>query len=612
MRWLKLGLVATGVLVLALAAALAYIAATFDPNRYKGDIEQVVKERTGRTLKFVGDLGLAFWPSLGVRVGRVTLSRRASAHEFASLDSARVAVAVLPLLRGEVLVDEVHIDGLKASVIRAKGGKFDFEDLLAAGGKAGPAPQPARAAGGKVKFNVAGFHLKDAALAYVDEGSGQKLEVRELSLDTGRIADDVPGRLSLSAHIVGSTPELDLKLALEGTYRLALARQEYDLTGMTLKMDGRAADIKRLGLAVTGDARANVAKESVDADLVAKFDDTTAKAKVGMSDFGSPRYRFDVDVDRIDVDRYMAKEGGGAPASPGAAKPAADTPVDLSALEGLQVDGSLEVGSLKAMGLRLTELKAKLKAAHGHVELAPHSAKLYEGALQGALGVTAKGNRIALKESLAGVAVGPLVKDLTGRDAIEGRGKVALDVTTAGPTVNALKKALAGSARVELRDGAVKGINLTEALRKAKAALGSKSAQAQPSDASQRTDFSALTASFAIRNGVAHNDDLAVLAPLLRVGGAGDIDIGGSRLDYLAKATVVASAKGQGGAGLEQLNGLTIPVTLTGPFDAPKYEIDYRQVASSAAKAQAKEALKGKEDEAKAKLKDKLRNFLKR
>jgi len=216
---------------------------------------------------------------------------------------------------------------------------------------------------------------------------------------------------------------------------------------------------------------------------------------------------------------------------------------------------------------------------------------------------------VALKESLAGVSIGPLLKDLMGRDALEGRGKVALDVTTAGPTVGAMKKALAGSARIELKDGALKGINLTEALRKTKAAFGSRSAQAQASDTSARTDFSEMSASFAIRNGVAHNDDLSVKAPLVRVGGAGDIDIGNSRLDYLAKASVVATSKGQGGEELDHLRDLTIPVKLSGTFDAPKYEIDYRAAASSAAKAEVKKAI---EEKAKPKLEKKLRELFKR
>jgi AsmA protein len=197
-------------------------------------------------------------------------------------------------------------------------------------------------------------------------------------------------------------------------------------------------------------------------------------------------------------------------------------------------------------------------------------------------------------------------------DAVEGRGNISVDLTADGPTVNALKKSLDGTARVELKDGAVKGINLTEALRKTRAAFGSKSAQQQASDTSARTDFSALSASFVVKDGVARNDDLDVRAPLVRVGGAGAIDIGQSKLDYLAKATVVATSKGQGGADLEHLSGLTIPVKLTGPFDAPKYEIDYGALAGDAAKAKLKQKVEKAEEKIEKKVEDKLRNLLKR
>jgi AsmA protein len=132
MKWLKVSLYALGGVVVLLLAGAIVLALTFDPNAYKEEIEKVVKERTGRTLKFHGNLKLAFWPSLGVSVGKVTLSRRASEHDFAAFESAHVSVRVLPLLGGELSVDQVRIAGLKASVIRAKGGKFDFEDLLGA------------------------------------------------------------------------------------------------------------------------------------------------------------------------------------------------------------------------------------------------------------------------------------------------------------------------------------------------------------------------------------------------------------------------------------------------------------------------------------------------
>lgn len=603
MKWLKYSLYTLLILAALLAIGAVILALTFDPNDYKGEVEKLVQERTGRTLKFHGDVKLAFWPSLGVSVGRVTLSRRASEHQFAAFDSAHVSVQLLPLLRGEALVDQVRIAGLKASVIRAKGGKFDFEDLLGAAGGKKPGGAPSRPA--KVKFDVAGIQFENGTLAYRDEGSGQTLEVRHLELRTGRIAEDLPGKLSLGAQLRGKQPLVDAKVALETGYLFSLAREEYALTGMSVKVEGTAADFSRLELVLSGDLRADLAQEKVSAALTAKFDDTTVKGKAAMTNFSSPHYTFDVDMDRLNLDRYLVASPKARPAAGANAKVDVDVPLDLSGLRGLRAEGKLAIGALQVQGLKLAELQAQLRVADGRADLAPHSAKLYEGTLQGALTLHANGNRVAMKETLANVAIGPLVKDLMARDALEGRGDVTLDVTAAGASVNAMKKALAGSARVELRDGAVKGFNLTEALRKTRAAFGSKSAQQQSADTSQRTDFSAMSASFVIRNGVARNDDLEVKAPLIRLGGAGDIDIGNAQLNYLAKATVVATAKGQGGADLDHLAGLTIPVKLTGPFDAPKYEIDYRSIAGEAATAKVKE-------KAKEKIGRKLRDLLKR
>jgi AsmA protein len=301
----------------------------------------------------------------------------------------------------------------------------------------------------------------------------------------------------------------------------------------------------------------------------------------------------------------------GAPAKPGAQQ---ETPVDLSALKGLNANGKLHVGALQVRGLKLADVRADVKAANGRADIAPHSANLYEGRVAGALSLQADGNRIALKEDLSGIAIGPLLRDVAQKDMLEGKGTIALDVNAAGPTVEAMKRALAGSARVQLKDGAYKGFNLAEALRKAKAALGGSREEKAAAGETKQTDFSEMSASFAIKNGVAHNEDLEVKAPLFRIGGRGDIDIGNSRLDYTTKATVVGTSKGQGGAELEQLSGLTVPVKLSGPFDDIKYDVQYGAVASDLAKSKAgekvKENLEKNRDKIEERLGDKLKGLL--
>jgi AsmA protein len=254
--------------------------------------------------------------------------------------------------------------------------------------------------------------------------------------------------------------------------------------------------------------------------------------------------------------------------------------------------------------VKLEKAQLGVRAAGGRVDMNPIAANLYGGTLAGSASVNALNHQFALKQQLAGVDIGPLLRDAAGKDLLEGRGKLTLDVQTAGRTTTALKKALNGSAAMALTDGALKGINLAEALRKAKAALGSKSAE-QAASKGDKTDFSELTASFAIRNGVAHNDDLAMKSPFIRLGGTGDLDIGENRMNYLAKASVVNTSAGQGGKDLESLSGLTVPVRVSGPFESLSYRIEIGSLVSDSVKQKLQESVKEK-------VQDRLKGLFKR
>ena len=130
---------------------------------------------------------------------------------------------------------------------------------------------------------------------------------------------------------------------------------------------------------------------------------------------------------------------------------------------------------------------------------------------------------------------------------------------------------------------------------------------AQAANAADRTDFSELKASFQINNGVAHNEDLSAKSPLLRLAGNGDVNVGESAMNYLAKATVVASLEGQGGKELSALKGMTVPVRITGPFAGLKYSLDFNAMASEAVKQKVEQ----KKEEIKSRLGEELKGGLK-
>src|SRR3989475_6608195 len=540
--WLALG----GLVALSVAVVLVF-ALTFDPNRYKGDIERMALERTGRTLRLQGELKLVLFPSLGAGVGGVTLSERGSQREFVSLQSARASVKLLPLLHGQVIVDALRVSGLKAEIVRNKDGTYNFSDLLE-GSEAKPAAKPAPEKKGKsapVKFDIAGITVDRASILYRDMSSGQEISLTDVKLHTGRIAENVQDKIELAAAVKRNQPLLEAKVALNATY--------------SLKPDA-------IGL-----------------DFTAKLDDSNVKGKLSMARADLPSYSFDLTIDRINLDRYLAssekeKPAAGKQEPPKKEEAAQDAPVDLSGLKGLNAQGQLQIGALQVQGLKISKLKAQLKAAGGRAEISPHSASLYEGELSGTLSLDGNANRIALKETFRNVSIGPLRRDVARQDPLEGKGNVALEFAAAGGTAGAMKRSLSGAAKVRLRDGAIKGIDIAELLRKARAAAGKQSGQA--ADSKERTDFSELSASFSIKNGVAHNEDLDVKSPLLRIGGSGDIDIGRSTINYVAKASI-------GG-------GLTVPVKLAGPLDAMNYEVDYRAVAGDLAKSKGGDKVRGR------------------
>lgn len=654
---LKYLLIALGVFLALVIAVVAYVAATFNPNDHKPQLIQLVRDKTGRTLAIPGEIRLTFFPRIGAELGQISLSEPRSTQVFAAAQQLRVSVALLPLLKKEVRVDRVLIDGLDVKLARDARGRFNFDDLLQSAPEAAPADKPAQPAGSTAlpRLDIDGITLSRARVDYRDAASGQQLQIAPLEFNTGPIRDGQRAQLALDATVSGQQPALALKLGLRTAYTPALAQQQIKLDTAEFTLNGAAAGLKdlqlKLGLAqaeasaskvdaqgltlelsapnpaggslslkAQGQASVDLARETVQLALDGTLDSTTLALKAGVQKFAQPAIRFDLALGDLDADRYLPKSQPAAAPAAGAAAPAGPEPqIDLSALKGLDLNGALKVATLKIMNLQTTGLRVQLKARNGRAELNPVTASLYGGGVNGNLSADAAGaQRLAAKLDLRGIQIGPLMKDALDQQPLEGRGNVAVDVSTSGNTVTQFKRKLNGTVGLQLTDGALNGIDIAGALRSAKAKLGGGSQEGQASG-QQKTDFTEFSASLKITDGVARNDDLSAKTPLLRLGGAGTIFIPEDRLDYTVKATVVSTLQGQGGPELDQLRGLTIPVRLSGPYSNMTWKIDFGAMGGQRAsqlKQDTQQKLDAKKDAAKEQLKDKagdkLKNLLKR
>ncbi|HJV52843.1 MAG TPA: AsmA family protein, partial [Noviherbaspirillum sp.] len=164
-------LIALAALIALLLAAAGIIAATFNPNDYKPLLIRLVQEKKQRTLSIPGDIKLTFFPKLGADLGRVSISEHNSNTEFAAVDSAKVSLALIPLLAKQLVVDRVRIDGLRTHITRFKDGSANYDDLLSKD-----------ESGQQVKFAIDSVHISHANVIYDDRQQGRKFELANMDL----------------------------------------------------------------------------------------------------------------------------------------------------------------------------------------------------------------------------------------------------------------------------------------------------------------------------------------------------------------------------------------------------------------------------------------------
>jgi AsmA protein len=559
--------------------------------KLKFDIAGVQIEKTQLTYRDEGRGEQYTLHDLSLKTGRILSGMPTPVAGSVRLQATKPAVDLIVQLKSTLTFDldkkSYHLTGLEA---QTKGQALDLTDLvIQARGDLG------------ADLSSQAFNTKGLAISVLGTRPQGTFEVQLHAPRLDASNDKFTGEaLSLSA-IDNGTNTIKATLTLAKLAGSAQSFQSDDLL-LSVQATGNALPNKSVHSELKGRVAFDRAKAKLDLDLAGSLLQSQIEARVAVTDFANPAIHFQADIDQFDADLFLPKSSA---AEVKAAGSGAEQPFDLTALKDLNLEGSLSIGALKLANVKAGQIKIDLKAKQGVVHLSPLTANLYEGTMQGSatVNVTQALPSFAITQQLEGIEVAPLLKDSADFDTLEGKGQVGIEVTTSGNTASALKKGLNGNLDLNLMDGAIKGINVAKKLRDVGNLLGQQS-QTESADKTEKTDFSELKASFKVTNGVAHNEDLSLKSPLLRLSGNGDIDLGESSINYLAKATLVKSLAGQGGA--DELAGLTVPIRASGPFTNLKYALDFESLASEVTK----QGLETKTEELKTKAQGQLKDVL--
>ena len=378
MKALRILGIAIGVVLALLAAGIGVLYALFDGDKIKAELSRGVLEQKQRKLDITGKLELSVWPSVGIRLGRLTLSEPGGKDEFLALESARVEVAVMPLLSKQVQVQRVEVDGLKATVVKRKDGTLSIADLT--GGKSEkPTVGAGNTAATPMRLDIAGIKVANAQFTWRDEKTGSTTALSNLDLGTGRIQADslkhtmtvdalslaAKGKsdadafelkleapklvvspensggesLSLTATLSGSGRSVAAKLLLSGVagnaQALKIGKLALDvdasfgesalkahldspvtanLEAQTVALEKLAGNVdlanpqmpmKQLKLPLAGRFSADLARKTAALELTTQFDESKIATKVRIARFAPLALGFDLDVDQLNVDKYL-------------------------------------------------------------------------------------------------------------------------------------------------------------------------------------------------------------------------------------------------------------------------------------------------------------------
>ncbi|MDH4204726.1 MAG: AsmA family protein [Desulfobacteraceae bacterium] len=609
-------------LIAVFIAALVLLPKFVDLKQYKPRIEAQVSKATGRAFSLGDDLRLSLFPYASLSFSDLHLGSLPGFKEkdIIIVKSFDVRVKLVPLLFKDIQVKRFILKGARLVLETGKDGRTNWEfnakttpELSPKTPKETKKPRKAESGEGPAlkAFTVGEFAVTDGSVLWLDHKKKERKEISDVTLLLRDVSLDRPIGVTFSARLdkqpfslkgnVGpigkilgkGTIPLDLSvkafeqvaIGLKGNVVDPATQPEFDLSinvspfspRKLLVAMGKALPVSTSdpGMLNRVSFKAGIKGDSKNvsvSDGVLDMDESKVNFTIKAGSFAKPQVAFNMDIDQIDLDRYLPpagqKEAGEKEAK--TAEPKGAKKTDYSMLRRLSLNGTMRIGKLKIKNAKIERVHLSLTSEKGIFNLQPFTMVLYQGDVTGSGMFSVQNDvpRTNIQLKLDNVQAGPLFLDVLKKDFLEGMLKAQIDLIMKGDDAVAAKRTLNGNGDLLFKDGSIKGVDLDGMVHNAKAAFG----LAEKGGKAPRTDFSELHVPFSVKNGLVSTVNTALVSPLIRLTASGNADLIKELLDFRLEPKLVGTFKGQGDT--KDRSGLMVPVLVTGSFSSPKFRPD--------------------------------------
>jgi AsmA protein len=631
-RWVTMWVLAPLVAVTLIAAGLlAWLVTRID---VRAEVERAVEGATGRDLTISGDVGVSYWPTVGVHAAGAALANveGGRAPAFLTAEDIHVGVELWPLVNRRVVVRRLVLQQPRIALeVDANGAPNWLLGRRRAPQTAPAAPPPSAPRPPAPAPTLRALRIDNGEISFFDarRGSGWVVGAVDIESDLTRL--DQPMRIAGEVLFNEKPVALDIDVARPG------AALRGALTPLKLSIESELLNFTLDGatIAASGEVQGTVSAAGPSLRQLAAWTGIPFQGGVGLEHFsvsgrlaiGGGRYDFSnasVALDRIsgrgdfvlsqhagkpylsgrlqladfDLNPYLI--GQAPPPAPAEAAsrsalavveaPAravdvetapSQAPIDFAGLRAFNADLELITGAVLVQHMRVDSARLNMVIHDGRLAATLHEMALYGGSGRGRVELDARGPAPSMLQELAltGLDASRFLGDAANFKNIEGRAEISLNLRTQGRNQSEMIAAADGEARIAVNGGTLIGVDLGGVSRTIRNALRGELIAPEA-----RTPFQGFSASFAIADGVLASEDLSFATADLRLPGIGVIDLPARRLDVRLAAR---SPRG----------GIAVPFSIRGPWGQFAYRYDGNQRAQGeilarvrAVKAQARRA----------------------
>jgi len=286
----KLLLIIVAIVILVPVGLAAWLLFFFDANNYKNQIEAGFRKATGREISISGELSASVFPRIALTTGAITVGNAPGFDDtpFASIQGSSISLALMPLLGGEIEMDKLVLDGVRANLVTRADGTTNWGDLAGGGGTAAAAEEPAATDdSGKAigALAIGGIELKDANIVWDDRSTKTKIDLRDMNLETGAISFEESIPVSFSTEFDMNNGELRGKKHVKTDVRINRGLDRITLSDLdaTVEASGSLLEGGTLNTEVTTGADIDLSSELI------RLKDTRAVIELAGGALGDTR-----------------------------------------------------------------------------------------------------------------------------------------------------------------------------------------------------------------------------------------------------------------------------------------------------------------------------------